>query len=158
MTLLYVVRIKRQSVYFREYTQKVCLIHSLFLSLSLSPSLVWMQPSDRCYRNIICFSENIPVHSMGFEPYWPCMTFYTCASELKSSCDTDAVILMYASLMSFCQQCCSLNPHLEICRTSYLTHRSNGAWSWCVWCPTTHIRGWCHVYRDTSAQMQRRDM
>lgn len=39
-----------------------------------------------------------------------------------------------------------------------LTHRLNGAWSWCVWCPTTHTRGWCHVYRDTSVQMQRRDM
>lgn len=37
-------------------------------------------------------------------------------------------------------------------------HRLSGAWSWCVWCPTTHTRGWCHVYRDTSVQMQRRDM
>lgn len=42
-------------------------------------------------------------------------------------------------------------------RSSCLVRRSSGAWSWCASSPTTHTRGWCRAYRDTSAQTRRKD-
>lgn len=88
------------------------------------------------------------------------MTFDTCAFDLKSSydvSDTDEVVLMWFDEL-LKNNVFPHNLQLKVCCTSYLMHRLNGAWSWCVWCPTTHIRGWCHVYRDTSAQTRKRDM
>lgn len=53
MTLLYAVRLKL-CVLQRVHTESLFNPLSLYLSLPLSVtlSLFWMQPSDRCYRNI----------------------------------------------------------------------------------------------------------